>query len=499
MAEFDDFNNKIISAAKWSAIIQVITKLTAPVTNMILARILAPEAFGVIAAVTMVVSFADLFTDSGFQKYLVQREFSNEADKYRNANVAFWTNFTLSLLLWGIIILFRDQLATLVGNPGLGNVLALACVQLPLTSFSSIQMALYRREFDFKTLFSAQTVAVCIPFAITIPLALMGLSYWALIIGTNVSQFSNALILTVKSKWKPRFFYRVALLKGMLSFSIWSLIEAVSIWLTTWVDAFIIGSVLNQYYLGLYKTSTIIVDSLMTLITAAIIPILFSTLSRLQNDNLRFNVMFLKFHRLVSILVLPLGIGAYLYSDLAAKVLLGAQWHEAGAVIGVWALTSSLMIIFGHFFSEVYRAKGRPKLSFLAQILHLLILIPTCIIASTHGFWTLVYARSWIRIQFILVHFLILKLAIGMPVLKIIRNVFSIAVSAALMGMFGYCIKQVNDGIIWNVISIILCTLFYLGILSFFPNIRKETLGFARKVLSKNGKTDQGTKIVKPI
>ena len=63
---------------------------------MILARILAPEAFGVVATVTMIVSFAEMFTDSGFQKYLVQHEFESDEERYQNANVAFWTNFFIS-------------------------------------------------------------------------------------------------------------------------------------------------------------------------------------------------------------------------------------------------------------------------------------------------------------------------------------------------------------------------------------------------------------------
>jgi len=142
-------NKKVANAAKWSTVTQVASKIITPLTNMILARILVPEAFGVIATVTMIISFTEMFTDSGFQKYLVQHEFKNNREKNKSANVAFWTNFTLAIFLWGIIALFSDRLAYMVGNPGLGVVIIVSCVQLPLTSFSSIQMALYRREFDF--------------------------------------------------------------------------------------------------------------------------------------------------------------------------------------------------------------------------------------------------------------------------------------------------------------------------------------------------------------
>ena len=479
----NSLQNKVIRATKWSSITEIAARLVNPITNMILARILAPEAFGVVATVTMIISFADMFADSGFQKYLVQHEFKDEDEKYINADVAFWTNFSISILLWLIIIAFRNQLAALVGSPGLGNVIAISCLQLPLTSFSSIQRALYRREFDFKTLFMVQMVAILIPFLVTIPLAFLGLNFWALIIGTLTIQVSNAIILTVKSKWKPRLYYSIKLLKEMFSFSMWSLIEAISIWLTVWVDTFIIGNALNQHYLGLYKTSTSMVNSLMTLITSSVVPVLFSALSRVQKNETQFNYIYFKFQRLVSILIFPLGIGIFLYSDLATQILLGNKWNEASAVIGTWALTSSIKIVFGNFASEAYRSKGRPRLSFLAQVLHLVVLVPVCFISANYGFWPLVYARSWIRVQFVLVHLVVMKLGIGIPILKTFKNVSLTAMSAIAMGIFGYALKQLNTGVVWSFISIILCILFYFGILLLLPGMRKELYSAAKNII----------------
>ncbi|EYE87685.1 polysaccharide biosynthesis protein [Fervidicella metallireducens AeB] len=478
----ENLKNKFVNATKWSTVTEIAAKLVSPVTNMILVRIISPEAFGVVATVTMIMSFADMFTDAGFQKYLVQHEFEDENEKYKNANVAFWTNFGISIFLWLISIVFREQIAVSVGNPGLGNVIAIACVQLLLTSFSSIQMALYRRDFDFKTLFLVRMVAVCIPFAVTIPLALLGLSYWSLIIGTIVMQFSNAIILTIKSKWKPHLFYKIEILKEMLSFSIWSLVEAISIWFTAWADVFIMGTALSQYYLGIYKTSTTMVNALMSLITASIVPVLFSALSRLQDDDEKFKNMYLNTQRLVSVFVFPLGIGIYLYSDLATRIMLGSKWSEASGVIGVWALTSAITIVLSHFNSEVYRAKGKPKLSFLSQVLHLVVLVPVCIVSSKYGFWPLVYSRAWIRMEGILVGLIIMKVGIGFPVREIFKNVMPTAISAIAMGGLGYLLQQISKGILWSFVSIIICSLFYFGVLYLFPSMRRKMNGIVKKI-----------------
>lgn len=475
-----NLNKQILNAAKWSSITEIVVKLISPIINMILARVIAPEEFGVVATATMIVSFADMFSDAGFQKYLVQHDFTDEKEKNDNANVAFWTNLTISLTICSIIFIFREPLASMVGNSGLGDVVFIASLQLILTAFSSIQMALYRREFDFKTLFISRVISALIPVMVTLPLAYLGFSYWAIIIGNLTRQFSDAAILTYKSKWKPKLYYNIQILKEMFSFSIWTLIEAFSIWLTTWADSFIIGRYLNPYYLGLYKNSTSMVNALFTIITGATTPVLFSSLSRLQEDNNRFNQVFLRFQKLVSIIVFPMGIGVFLFSDLATKLLLGNQWMEASNVIGIWALTSSLMIVLGNYCSELYRAKGKPKLSFMAQVLHLIFLIPACIISARYGFWALVYTRSLMRLQFILVHFVIMKVIVKFPINSIFKNIFPAGVSAIGMFIIGYFVKQVGQGIMWNFVSIIICAIIYIILILLFPSVRLEVRSFIR-------------------
>lgn len=212
----------------------------------------------------------------------------------------------------------------------------------------------------------------------------------------------------------------------------------------------------------------------MGLVTSALVPVLFSSLSRLQNDNRKFSSFYFQFQRAVSILIFPLGVGVFLYSDLATKIMLGDQWAEASSVIGHWALTSSIMIVIGYFSTEVYRAKGRPKLSFLAQMLHLIVLVPTIYFSAKHSFGTLIIARSWIRMQFVLVHLINLKFAIGFSIRKILNNVLPTFIVSIVMGIFGYSLKQLYSGIIWDIISIFLCVIFYFAILLAVPTLRNE-------------------------
>ena len=464
-----ELNSRIVKATKWSSITEVVAKLITPITSIVLARLLTPEAFGVVATLTMVITFAEIFTDAGFQKYLIQHEFDDDIDKDQSTNVAFWSNLIMSLFIWLVIGVFADPLAAMVGNPGLGHVLTIACVSIPLAAFSSIQMALYKRDLDFKTLFKVRIVGICIPLLVTIPLAFYLRSYWALVIGTIATNCANAVLLTVYSKWKPKFYYSFAKLKEMFSFSAWSVIEAVSIWLTGYVDVFIIGVYLNEYYLGLYKTSMTIVGQIMGLITAATTPILFSSLSRLQDDENAFQTLFFKFQKLVGLLVIPLGVGIYCYSDLVTKILLGDQWLEASSFIGLWGLTSAITIVLSHYSSEVYRAKGRPKLSVLAQVLHLIVLWPAVLIAVRYGFETLAVTRALVRLELILVNLIIMYGVVQVSPWMMFKNVFHSVIASLIMAGVAMLLKDLSVSVIWQFVTILISALVYLVAILMIP------------------------------
>lgn len=483
--------SKVKNATKWSVITEIAAKLISPFSNMVLARLLTPEAFGVVATVTMITSFADMFTDAGFQKYLIQHEFSDDDDRRKSTTVAFWTNLAISLLLWIIIGVNKDWIANIVGNPGLGDVILIACFSLPLTSFSSIQMALFKRDFDFKTLFFVRLISIAVPIVVTIPLAFITHSYWALIIGTITMNFVNAVVLTIKSDWKPNLYFSLNKLREMLSFSCWTLVEQISIWLTSYIGTFIVGTFLTTYYVGLYKTSMTNVNQIIALITSATTPVLFSALSRVQDDNEVFEDIFYKFQRGVGLFVFPIGAGIYLYRALVTRILLGSQWGEAASFIGLWGFMSSLTIVFSHYSSEVYRAKGKPRLSFFVQCAHLIFLVPALTISGKYGFEALYFTRSLARIQMILINLVVMWAIFKITPAKQILNVLPEMI--ATIGMVGVSLllKQIGNSILWEFISIFICAVSYFAIIMLFKRERQELFGIIWPYIDKAKKTIQ--------
>lgn len=469
-----ELNKKSGRAVLWSSITEIMAKLITPIVNIFLARLLSPEAFGAVATITMVITFAEVFTDAGFQKYIVQHEFGDDESLDKSTNVAFWTNFVFSCLITALIVIFRHPIAKLVGSEGLGNAIAIASLSIIMVAFSSIQMARFKRDLDFKSLFFIRIGSSLIPLVVTIPLAFIFHNFWALVIGTLVVNLFNAIALTVRSKWKPKLFFSFKLFRDMFSFSAWTLIESVVIWLTVNIDIFILGTTLDDYHLGVYKTSMTTVNSYMNLITAAIVPVLFSTLSRYQNNDDEFKDTYYKFQRYTSILVFPMSAGIFLFSDLVVKILLGAQWLEASGFVGLWGLMSGITILFSNFSSEVYRSKGNPKLSTFAQFLHIMCLIPAILIAKKYSFSVLYITRSVLRVQFVVVNLIIMRCVYKFKFPKTLLTILPAFISTLVMFAIGYVLEGLSSRIWWQLISIAVCIISYFITLLLFPRTRRE-------------------------
>ncbi len=481
----DQIQQKTIRASKWSSITEIAVKLVQPISNLILVRILAPEAFAAVAIINMVVSFADIFTDAGFQRYIIQQDYESEEKKNLTVNVAFWTNFGISILLWGILFLCQQPISAFVGAPDLATGIVIAALALPMTSFSSIQMALFKRDFNFKVLFYTRIFSAIVPLLITIPLAIVGFDYWAIIIGTLCGRLFDALFLTVLSKWKPKFIYSFAELRRMFSFSIWSLLESIAAWLTVWIGVFIVGIRLSDYYTGIYTTVINTVNSIMSIIVSATHSVLLASLSRLKDDREEYMKMFYAFQRITAMFVMPIGIGMFVFQHPITDLLLGSNWMEGAPLLGIWGLCYSFSIVFGNLITPIYQSLGRPKLSVVAQLLHIVVLAPVCYIFAGEDFVILSYARSLSRFEFVLVHFLIIYFVLKMSPWKMIKNIFPYLSAALVMGAVGVLLQSLSPSTWISILFIGICAVVYFGCLMIPKTTRKELLNFVKKVLTR--------------
>ena len=479
------FNSKLISATKWSSLTEIVAKLVTPITSMILARVLAPEIFGIVASVNVVISFCDLFTDAGFQKYIIQHETGDNDSIDRYANVAFWTNLFISFSMWGIITVFAETIASLVGCPEKKMAIIIACANLPLTSFSSIQIALLKREMNFKPLFFSRIATILVPIFVTVPLGIITRSYWAMIIGTIAGNLVTVVTMLLLLQWRPKLQYSFSLLKSMLSFSIWSLLESVLVWIINWGDVFIVGSILSSYYLGLYKTSMSLINQVFAIVSASMVPVLLTALSRLQSDDAEFRKVYYRFSFYSGLILIPMGVGLFIFRDTVCLIALGPDWIEASTLMGTWGLASSFAILFNSYNGDVLIAKGKPKVSVIIQIIQIIAIVPVVYYGAKKGFGYLSYARALVRVVGMIAYCFAVRIVAGISTRKVISELIPSIVATAVMSMFGFWFVSLQCDWWINILGIFVCMLMYAVVAMMFPSIRSIAYDFYCKLRHK--------------
>ncbi len=481
----DSLTKKTLNATKWSSITEVISKLTSPILNMILARILAPEAFGVLATVTMIISFAEIFVESGFQKFLIQHEFSDEREEHQYMSVAFWANLVLSALIWLGIIIFQDPIASLAGNGELGYVIAISGVMIPMYGIIGIQNCIIKKRLEFKKLFYVRLPSAIVPIAVTIPLACLGFGFWSLIIGNILGVAARSIILIFVGKFKPLWHFSFKKLGFMFRFGIFTLLDGLAIWATNWVDMFLIGTIMSDFELGLYKNSLSIVTALFSMVHAALTPVLYSSLSRLQNDEKEFGKMFSNTQKALCMILLPMGVGMFLYRQLATEIMLGSQWSAATGIIGLTAITFSLRAIFVSMYSVAFQAKGKFYIPLIMQLADLVILIPTCLISANAGFDALVTARALIRLDLIIPEMIVIYFVCHISPIDTAKNLYPYFISTGIMCAVAVLLKMVSSSMLWSFISIFICVIAYFASLCIFRFERTLIFNQAKRILTK--------------
>lgn len=482
MEKENKLTKSVNNAAKWSLITELIAKIISPITNMILARILAPEAFGILATVVMVISFSEIFVESGFQKFLIQREFKTEKEEKEYLNVAFWSNLLFSLFVWCIIIIFNQKLAEFVGNPGLGKVLVITGITIPVYGIIGIQSCQLKKALNFRKLFYVRLTSSFTPLIITIPLALIDFGYRALIIGNISGVLLQSIVLFIITSYKPNFYFSLLKLKIMLQTGLWTMLDGIAIWLTAWIDSFLISNNMSNYYMGLYRNSNTMITSLFSIVTAAIIPVLFPALSKLQNNSKEFNKLFLNMQHRLAFFLIPMGVGVFLYRELATTILFGNKWIEASRIVGIMAITTAIRSIFVSMYSEIFRAKGKFKIPLYMQILDLVFLIPTCLFSVKYGFWALVFSRAFAKLPLIIPEMIMVKYISGITLIRTVKSMFPIIFSTIIMTIVGRYLQTFSMSIIWSIVSIIICIIIYFLIILLFKNERKEIVNVLYRI-----------------
>ena len=175
----DEFStSKMVNASKWSTLAQISSSTMTPLIFVVLARLLTPSDYGVFAMAGFVIAFAQVFWNAGLGKTLIQKH----DDINSSANIVFWTNLMIAVLLYAIIFVSSRSIAIVFKDMRIEAVLKVASLVIIISSLCSVQSALFQKALNFKILFWTTIITFGVPACTSIPLAYHGYGYWALVI-----------------------------------------------------------------------------------------------------------------------------------------------------------------------------------------------------------------------------------------------------------------------------------------------------------------------------
>ena len=357
-----DLEGKVTGSFFWTLCQQGSSKLAGLVIEVLLARLLAPDAFGVLAILTVFVNIADGMSRSGLNLALVQRQKARE----RDFNTGFWLNEAISGSLYLLVFCAAPLIAGFYGMSDLSLFLRVFALVLFTNAYNSIQRAYLQKNFEFRGVFLASLAAVVLSGVLGIIAAMLGVGTWALVLQSMSNSVISCIIYSIVVPWRPRFEYDASVAKDLFRFGWKSSASSILNNIYSGASSLIIGRVASEHDLGLYNRVTRYPRALVAIITGAAADVLLPTFSVLQDrrDALKENAR--KALVTGSFFSVPLSFLLTTIAGPAVSLLLGDAWVDC---VPVFRLTSiSLSVIFLQTVNQrVCLAAGRSDMYFAQE------------------------------------------------------------------------------------------------------------------------------------
>ena len=326
------------------------------ITFVILSRLLAPEAFGLVALATAFTVFIELFLDQGFGSAIVQRE---ELDR-EHLDTAFWLNILTSIILTGGLIALSGLLAVVFDEPRLGSVLRWLSITLILSGLSGTQISILQRNLAFKDLAIRSTVSNMVGGVVGIGMAFAGYGVWSLVGQDVATSLVRAIILWRASDWRPGFRVSKRHYKELVSFGIPVVGNHALTVLMRRSDDLLIGYFLGPTLLGFYTIGYQLLLIIIRLVTEVTNSVAFPAFSRIQAQPERLRQAFYKVTQYTSVLSFPVFSGLAILAPELVPAVFGEKWAPSIPVMQVLALIGILQSVL-FFNGSVIKAAGKPS------------------------------------------------------------------------------------------------------------------------------------------
>jgi len=350
------------------------------VVFIILARLLVPVDFGLVALATVFVALAQVVVDQGLGDALIQRPQITRL----HIDTAFWVAMLTGAALTLIGLIAAGPIAGLLNEPELAPILQVLSLTFVLAAFSSIQVALLRRELAFRTLAVRTLAGAAGGGAIGIAMALLGFGAWALVGQLVGSAVLSAAMLWWVSPWRPGRQVSWAHFRELFSFGVNVLGSDLLTFFNRNTDNLLIGVFLGTEPLGLYTVGYRLLEVSQTILVNVARKITFPAFSRLQGDHNRMLRAHLKVTRVASLTIVPSYIGLALIAPELTILVFGAQWAASGIVASILLLSGPALSL-RTFNLALLAATGHPDIAFRFRLIATAVNVAGFAIAVSFG------------------------------------------------------------------------------------------------------------------
>lgn len=364
----------VFSNLLWRFAERVGAQLVQFVVSIVLARILAPEAYGTIALVTVFITILQVFIDNGLGNALIQKKNADNTD----FSTVFFTNIIFCAILYAILFFCAPLVSTLYNDPNLTSITRVLGLTIPISGIKNIQQAYVARQMLFKRFFFATLGGTISAAGIGIWMALNGFGVWALITQQLTNATIDTIILWLTVRWRPERKFSFSRLKSLFSYG-WKLLTSAMLeTIYNNIQQLLIGKLYNTDDLAYYNRGRNLPELIIINVNSSIDSVIFPTMSAQQNNIDKIKNIARRTIKISTFILTPLMLGLAFTANNLISVLLTDKWLPCvpyiiifSVIYALWPIhTVNLNVIKSLGRSDIYL-----KLEIIKKIIGVIFLI----------------------------------------------------------------------------------------------------------------------------
>ncbi len=425
----DDLRRRVVRALGASSVSNLLAKIVSLTSTLVLARLLMPEDFGLMAMATTVTGFIAFFNEIGIGSAIVQRTEVSEEEINGCFGIALLASTVLALVVLGLSFPAAD----FFNMPSLQPVLAVLGFGFCFGGLNTVPVAMLRRQLRFQAVLWLGVTASIVQALVAIPLALLGFGYWALVGSFFIGQTIVTLWYWRASQWRPHWPIRLSKGRSLLSYGLDITYTRVLWHAYMNLDKLIVGKLLGERAVGVYDVSRSLASLPTSQITGMVVSVASPVYAKLQQDLPRLQAVHMRLTRGIAYATFPLLTGLAVLAPELVQVLLGPNWLEAVVPLQLLCV-SEIVATVSNLQAQVLISTGHVRRLVRFNTL-CAVVIPVSIVIGTLGGGLVGVALAW-AVTYPLLNLWLLRESLsicGMSRREFFAGLRAPAIGAALM------------------------------------------------------------------